>query len=114
MSLSSPRASIVTPLTGGAAQALHCLEGIACQGEDPSHVWYQDTDLLLALRRAGRPPVLVRESRIRHALSQIVASEDPELSARIRAQVARDHDHGDDQFLSKHPDAVLRDHALGA
>jgi GT2 family glycosyltransferase len=58
---------------------------------DPALViWYQDTDLLLALRRAGRPPVLVSESRIRHGLSQTVATDDPELSNWVRAQIARD------------------------
>jgi GT2 family glycosyltransferase len=62
-------------------------------------VWYQDTDLLLALRRAGRPPVLVRESRIRHGLSQTVASEDAELSAWVRVQVAADRQ----RFFAKHP-----------
>ncbi|HWE09018.1 MAG TPA: glycosyltransferase [Solirubrobacteraceae bacterium] len=58
---------------------------------DPALViWYQDTDLLLALRRAGRPPVLVSDARIRHGLSQTVATDDPRLSTWVRAQVARD------------------------
>jgi glycosyltransferase involved in cell wall biosynthesis len=78
---------------------------------DPSLViWYQDTDLLFRLRRAGRPPVLADASQIRHGLSQTVASEDPELSAWIRTQVVRDHE----AFVRKHPDAVLNGHALAA
>jgi GT2 family glycosyltransferase len=78
---------------------------------DPSLVvWYQDTDLLHRLRQAGRPPVLVEESRIRHGLSQTVATEDPELSAWIQAQVAADRE----QFIRKHPNAVLNGHGLAA
>ncbi len=53
-------------------------------------VWFQDTDLLERLRRDGRPPLLVRESRIRHGLSLTVASEDPQLRAWINRQVAAD------------------------
>jgi GT2 family glycosyltransferase len=53
-------------------------------------VWYQDTDLLHRLRLAGRPPQLVRESRIRHGLSETVATADPELRAWIDAQILRD------------------------
>jgi GT2 family glycosyltransferase len=53
-------------------------------------VWYQDTDLLVRLRAAGRPPLLVEAARIRHGLSQSVASSDPALSAWIRDQVALD------------------------
>src|SRR3954451_22189538 len=37
-------------------------------------VCYQDTDLLARLRAAGTPPVLVDGSRIRHGLSETVAS----------------------------------------
>ncbi|HSC04566.1 MAG TPA: glycosyltransferase [Solirubrobacteraceae bacterium] len=78
---------------------------------DPSLViWYQDTDLLYRLRRAGRPPVLTEGSQIRHGLSQTVASEDPELSAWIRTQVANDRE----AFVRKHPHAVLNGHALAA
>jgi GT2 family glycosyltransferase len=78
---------------------------------DPSLVlWYQDTDLLHRLRQAGRPPVLAERSRIHHGLSQTVASDDPELSAWIRVQVAADRDY----FLRKHPDVVLQGHALAA
>jgi GT2 family glycosyltransferase len=78
---------------------------------DPSLViWYQDTDLLLALRRAGRPPVLVADSAIRHGLSQTVASEDPELSAWVRVQVAADRL----RFTAKHPDVTLHAHMLVA
>jgi GT2 family glycosyltransferase len=76
---------------------------------DPSLVlWYQDTDLLHRLRQAGRPPVFVESAQIRHGLSQTVASEDPELGAWIRVQVAADRE----RFIRKHPDAVLNGHAL--
>jgi GT2 family glycosyltransferase len=78
---------------------------------DPSLVvWYQDTDLLHKLRQAGRPPVFVESAQIRHGLSQTVASEDPELSAWIRGQVAGDRE----RFILKHPDAVLEGHALAS
>jgi GT2 family glycosyltransferase len=53
-------------------------------------VWYQDTDLLQRLRVAGRPPQLVAESRIRHGLSQTVASDDPALRAWIDQRIALD------------------------
>ncbi|HEU4656539.1 MAG TPA: glycosyltransferase [Capillimicrobium sp.] len=53
-------------------------------------VWFNDTDLLQRLRLAGRPPVLVEASKIRHGLSETVASEDPELRAWIQVQVAAD------------------------
>jgi GT2 family glycosyltransferase len=61
-------------------------------------VWYQDTDLLQRLRLAGRPPQLVAESRIRHGLSQTVATDDPALRAWIDAQIARDRA----AFTAKH------------
>ena len=78
---------------------------------DPSLVlWYQDTDLLHRLRQAGRPPVHVEDSRIRHGLSESVGSEDPELSAWIRVQVAADRE----RFLGKHPDAAMNGHALAS
>lgn len=68
---------------------------------DPSLViWYQDTDLLIALQRAGRAPVLVRASTIRHGLSLTVATEDPVLSAWVARQIAAD----ESRFYSKHPD----------
>jgi GT2 family glycosyltransferase len=58
---------------------------------DPSLViWFQDTDLLLALQRAGRPPVHVPQARIRHGLSQTLATEDPQLSAWVREQIQAD------------------------
>jgi GT2 family glycosyltransferase len=58
---------------------------------DPSLVvWYQDTDLLQRLRHAGRPPVLVPESQIRHGLSQTVATDDPGLRAWIDARIVQD------------------------
>jgi len=76
---------------------------------DPGLVlWYQDTDLLHRLRQAGRPPLVVESSRIRHGLSQSVGSEDPELSAWIKVQVAADRE----RFIAKHPDAALHGHAL--
>ena len=53
-------------------------------------VWYQDTDLLQRLRAAGRPPILVSEARIRHGLSETVATEDPVLRAWLNQQVAAD------------------------
>ncbi len=78
---------------------------------DPSLVlWYQDTDLLHRLRQAGRPPVHVEDSRIRHGLSESVGSEDPELSAWIRVQVAADRE----RFLGKHPDVAMNGHALAS
>ena len=76
---------------------------------DPELVlWYQDTDLLHRLRRADRAPVIVESARIRHGLSQTVGSQDPELAAWIRVQVAADRE----RFIAKHPDAVLQGHAL--
>ena len=71
---------------------------------DPSLViWFQDTDLLTTLRRAGRPPVLVRESRIRHGLSETLGSPDPWLGAWVREQIAVDKL----RFEAKHPDVQL-------
>jgi GT2 family glycosyltransferase len=71
---------------------------------DPSLVvWFQDTDLLLRLRSAGRPPVLVEQSRIRHGLSETVGTEDPELSAWIRSQIAEDQA----RFQRKYPGPQL-------
>jgi len=66
-------------------------------------VWYQDTDLNTRLREAGSPPELVETSRIRHGLSETVASDDPELRAWISEEVARDRE----GFLAKHPGAQL-------
>lgn len=58
---------------------------------DPAlRVWFQDTDLLLRLRAAGRPPRLVREARIRHGLSETVATDDPVLHAWIATEIERD------------------------
>ncbi|HEX2087716.1 MAG TPA: glycosyltransferase [Solirubrobacteraceae bacterium] len=65
----------------------------AAPGEffDPALVvWYQDTDLLQRLRLAGRPPLLVAESNIRHGLSQTVATDDPALRAWIDRRIALD------------------------
>jgi GT2 family glycosyltransferase len=71
---------------------------------DPSlRVWFQDTDLLLRLRALGRPPRLVRGSRIRHALSATVRTEDPALRAWIDQTIAADQA----AFERKHPAAVL-------
>lgn len=53
-------------------------------------VWFQDTDLLDRLRGAGRPPVLVRDSHVRHGLSETVNSDDPALRRWIAVQVERD------------------------
>jgi GT2 family glycosyltransferase len=61
-------------------------------------VWYQDTDLLQRLRLAGRPPVLVPESRIRHGLSQTVATNDPALRSWIDRRIAADKA----MFCAKH------------
>lgn len=71
---------------------------------DPSLViWFQDTDLLRRLRQAGRAPVIVESSRIRHGLSRTLSTEDPVLEAWIHAQIASDRE----RFLAKHPDAQL-------
>ena len=76
---------------------------------DPSLVlWYQDTDLLHRLREAGCTPVHAETSRIRHGLSESVGSEDPELSAWIRVQVAADRE----RFLGKYPGIAMNGHAL--
>jgi GT2 family glycosyltransferase len=67
---------------------------------DPAlRVWFQDTDLLVRLRAVGRPPQLVRESRIRHALSATVRTEDPALRAWIDRTIAADKA----AFARKHP-----------
>jgi GT2 family glycosyltransferase len=71
-------------------------------------VWYQDTDLNARLNAAGRPPQLVEGSRIRHGLSETVASDDPELRAWITDSVQRDRE----EFLAKHPQARLQTVAL--
>src|SRR3954470_15541790 len=72
-------------------------------------VWYQDTDLLARLRAAGSPPVCVEGSRIRHGLSETVASDDPELRAWVAAEVARDRE----AFMAKHPEIALSGVAMG-
>ena len=61
-------------------------------------VWYQDTDLLHRLRQAGNPPRLVQESRIRHGLSETVASDDPALKAWLVQEIAGDRQ----RFEAKH------------
>jgi hypothetical protein len=45
---------------------------------------------------------------IHHALSQTVASSDPELSASVRVQVVADRQ----RFIAKHPDVMLQAHML--
>lgn len=72
---------------------------------DPElRVWYQDADLLLRLAACGRPPRLVPAARVRHGLSETVESDDPELSAWVRARRELDRAH----FERKHPGVVLR------
>lgn len=67
---------------------------------DPAlRIWFQDTDLLIRLRAIGRPPQLVRESHIRHALSATVRTEDPALRAWIDRTIAADKA----AFQRKHP-----------
>lgn len=71
---------------------------------DPALViWFQDTDLLARLVAAGRPPVLVAESCIRHGLSQTLSHPDPRLRAWIETQVAIDQQ----RFAAKHPTTEL-------
>jgi GT2 family glycosyltransferase len=71
---------------------------------DPAlRVWFQDTDLLVRLRAIGRPPKLVRASRIRHALSATVRTEDAALRAWIDRTIAADRA----AFLRKHPTVTL-------
>jgi GT2 family glycosyltransferase len=72
---------------------------------DPAmRVWFQDTDLHLRLMQAGMHPRLVESAQIRHGLSETLTSDDPELSAWIEEQQARDRD----AFEAKHPGAPLR------
>jgi len=72
---------------------------------DPDlRVWFQDTDLLVRLTEAGRPPVSVPGARIRHTVSTTVRSPDPELSAWVRGQTAAD----ERAFRAKHPAVELR------
>lgn len=71
---------------------------------DPGlRVWFQDTDLLLRLRAIGRPPRLVRESHIRHALSATVRTPDPALRAWIDQTIAADRQ----AFERKHPTVTV-------
>jgi GT2 family glycosyltransferase len=70
---------------------------------DPAlQVWFQDSDLLVRLRAIGRPPKLIRESKIRHALSATVRTEDPALRAWIDRTIAADKA----AFQRKHPTVV--------
>jgi GT2 family glycosyltransferase len=67
---------------------------------DPALViWFQDTDLLVRLTEAGCPPRLVRESHIRHGLSQTLSDPDPVLSTWVKGQIAVDQE----RFALKHP-----------
>jgi GT2 family glycosyltransferase len=65
-------------------------------------VWYQDSDLLVRLLRAGHPPRVVPASAIHHGLSETVNTADPELRAWIKEQIAADRE----RFCAKHPDVV--------
>jgi hypothetical protein len=70
---------------------------------DPTlRVWFQDTDLLVRLRAAYTPPLLVRDSRVRHGLSETVGTADPALRAWIDAQIMRDRA----RFAALHGDGV--------
>lgn len=117
-------AAVAFPLTiEGAARrdfAAWCFALTRATLEDFSHepgefldpglvVWFQDTDLHSRLRAAGRPPLLVEQSRIRHGHSETVASDDPALKAWIADRIARDRE----AFLAKHPDANLQPVAFG-
>jgi GT2 family glycosyltransferase len=76
---------------------------------DPSLViWFQDTDLLQKLRDSGRPPLLVRESTIRHGLSQTLGSPDPRLGAWVSEQIEVDKR----RFEAKYPDVRLQAQVL--
>ena len=78
---------------------------------DPSlPVWFQDTDLLMSLRAAGRPPALVRESTIRHGLSKTLGSADPSLSAWVRRHLELDKE----RFEAKHPGVELQKRYMSA
>ena len=78
---------------------------------DPSLViWFQDTDLLVRLSSAGRPPVLVREARIRHGLSQTLSTPDPQLSEWVRTRIELDRQ----TFAAKHPQLDLWTQSLSA
>jgi hypothetical protein len=71
---------------------------------DPElRVWYQDTDLLARLRAAGRPPVLVRESHVRHLLSVTVETDDRALRGWIAEVVGEDRA----AFQRKHPSLAV-------
>jgi GT2 family glycosyltransferase len=65
-------------------------------------VWYQDSDLLVRLMRAGTPPQLVRAAEIHHGLSETVNTADVELRAWIKERIAVDRE----RFCAKHPDVV--------
>jgi GT2 family glycosyltransferase len=54
-------------------------------------VWFQDTDLLLRLCQAGRPPVVATGSRIRHDLSRTLEDRTDERFANwVEEQIKRD------------------------
>jgi GT2 family glycosyltransferase len=76
---------------------------------DPEmRVWFQDTDLLTRLRKAGTPPVRVESSTIRHTTSSTISTPDPELQAWIRTQTVKDRA----VFEQRHPDVELVDIAV--
>ncbi len=66
-------------------------------------VWFQDTDLLVRTSASGCAPLCVESSRIRHGLSQTVATEDPVLRAWIDRTILADRD----AFVAKHPGALV-------
>jgi GT2 family glycosyltransferase len=73
-------------------------QAIAAVGHSPQEfldpqfrVWFQDTDLLLRLCQAGRPPVVADGSRIRHDLSQTLDDRtDEQFASWIEEQIKRD------------------------
>lgn len=78
---------------------------------DPALViWFQDADLLTRLRAAGRPPRLVRQSTIRHGLSQTLSDPDPDLSAWVESQLEVDRE----RFTVKHPHVPVQARVLSA
>ncbi len=92
-------------------------DGVAAFGHsrselfDPSlPVYFQDTDLLMSLRAAGRPPVLVRESTIRHGLSVTLGSTEPRLSAWVQEHLNLDKA----RFEAKHPGVELQKRYMSA
>ncbi|MGH2928612.1 MAG: glycosyltransferase family 2 protein, partial [Solirubrobacteraceae bacterium] len=73
-------------------------------------VWFQDTDLLVSLCAADRPPVLVSDSIIRHGLSRTLGTADPILRAWVRRHMELDKQ----RFEAKHPHVELQLRYLAA